>query len=132
MPTVRPVLVPTCCAMFEHERRLPHRGPRRDDHQIARLKSGRQLVEVGEPGRHAGDELLALVRVLDRREARVRELAHRHEPGAHAVFGNREDRLLGVVENLVRLVLRLVGGRRILLAEKMRLRRVDFSRTMRA
>ena len=109
MPTVRPVFVPTCCAMFSDERGLPDRRPRGDDDEIARLKAGRQLVEIGEPGRHAGDELLALVRALDRREARVRQLAHRHEPGAHAIFGDREDRLLGLVENQVRLLLRLVG-----------------------
>ena len=41
----------------------------------------------------------------------VRELAHRREPGAHAIFGNRENRLLGFVENQVRLQLGLVGGR---------------------
>ena len=102
----------------QHERRLPHRRPRRDDDEIARLKSGRQLVEIGEPRRHAGDELLALVRPLDRREARVRELAHRHESGAHAILGNREDRLLGLVENQIGLLLRLVGGRQNLVGRE--------------
>ena len=54
----------------QDERGLPDRRPRRDDDEIARLKACRQLVEIGESRRHAGDELLALVRALDRREAR--------------------------------------------------------------
>ena len=64
-----------------------------------------------ESRRHAGDELLALVRALDGGEARVRQLPHRGEPGAHAIFGDREDRLLGLVENEIGLLLSLVGGR---------------------
>ena len=111
MPTVRPVFVPDVLRDVQDERGLADRRPRRDDDEIARLKAGRHLVEIGEPRRHAGDELLALVRALDRGEARVRQLPHRRESGAHAIFGNREDRLLGLVENQVRLLLRLVGGR---------------------
>ena len=66
---------------------------------------------IGKPRRHAGDELLVLVRLLDGCEARVRELAHRDEPRANAIFGNGKNRLLGFVENLVRLELGFVGGR---------------------
>ena len=52
------------------------------------------------------------MRALDRRETRVRQLAHRREPGAHTILGNRENRLLGLVEDEVRLLLCLVGGRK--------------------
>ena len=102
----------------QDERGLADRRPRRDDDEIARLKARRQLVEIGESRRHAGDELLALVRALDRGEARVRQLAHRREPGAHAIFGDRENRLLGLVENEIGLLLRLVGGRKNLVGRE--------------
>ena len=46
----------------EHEARLAHRRPRRDDDEVGRLEPGHHLVELDEPGRHAGDELLARVR----------------------------------------------------------------------
>ena len=112
MPTVRPVFVPTCCAMFRTSAVLPTDGRAAMMTRSPGLEARRHLVEIGEPRRHAGDELLALVRALDRREARVRQLAHRREPGPHAIFGNRENRLLGLVEDEVGLLLGLVGGRK--------------------
>ena len=81
----------------QRQRGFSNRWPRRDNHEVARLEAGSQLIEIRKAGRHAGDELLALVRALDGLEAGVGERAHGHEPGADAVFGNREDSLLGLV-----------------------------------
>ena len=93
----------------EHEARLAHRRPRRDQHEVRRLQAGRHLVEVDETGRHAGDQALVLLQLLDRREAALHEVAQRHEAGADAVLGDREDRALRLVEQQIRLLLRLVG-----------------------
>ena len=74
-------------------------------------RPGRHLVEIGEAGRHAGDQLLARVQLLDRVEAALREVAQRDEAVAHLVVGDREDRVLGLIEDEVGLVLAVVGGR---------------------
>ena len=92
----------------EDEAGLAHRRPRRDEDQVRRLQAGGHLVEIDEAGRHAGDEPLVLLQLLDRREAALHEIAQRHEPGADPVFGDREDRPLRLVEEQVRLLLRLV------------------------
>ena len=94
----------------EHEAGLAHRRPGRDDDQVGRLQPGRQLVEVGEARRHAGNQLLARVQLLDGVEARLREIAHRDEAVADVVVGDREDRVLGLIEDDVGLVLGRVGG----------------------
>ena len=93
----------------QHEAGLAHRRPRRDEHQVRRLQPRRHLVEIDEAGRHAGDQPLVLLQLLDRREAALHEIAQRHEPGADAILGDREDRALGLVEQQVRLLLGLVG-----------------------
>ncbi len=67
--------------------------------------SSRSVKPVGTPG----DQLLLGVELLDGLEARLRELAQRHEPVAHLVVGDGEDRVLGLIEDDVGLFLRLVG-----------------------
>ena len=52
----------------EHEAGLPHRRAGRDEDQIRRLQPRRHLVEIDEAGRHAGDQPLVLLQLLDRRE----------------------------------------------------------------
>ena len=86
----------------EREAGLPHRRTGRDDHQIRGLEPGRHLVEIGEAGRHPGDELLAGVELLDRIEARLRELAQRNEAVAHLLVRDGEDGVLGLVEQIRR------------------------------
>ena len=93
----------------EHEARLPHRRPRRDEHEVGRLEAGGHLVEIDETGRHAGDQALVLLQLLDRREAALHEIAQRDEAGADAIFGDGKDRALGLVEQQVRLLLGFVG-----------------------
>jgi hypothetical protein len=85
----------------QHEAGLAHRRAGRDDDQIRRLQPRRHLVEIGEAGRDAGDQLLARVQLLDRVEAALRQVAQRDEAVAHLVVGDREDRVLRLIEDEV-------------------------------
>jgi len=116
-PTVMSVLVPTCCAMFSTRLVFPIDGRAAMNHQVRRLQPRGHLVEIGEAGRHAGDQLLARVQLLDRVEAALRQVAQRDEAVAHLVVGDREDRVLGLIEDQVGFVFprvrrreNLVGG----------------------
>jgi hypothetical protein len=93
----------------EHEARLPHRRPGRDDHQIAALQAARHLVEIDKARRHAGDQPLLLEQLLDLRKAFLHQIAHRHEAGLQTVVGNGEDRRLGFVKDDVGFLIGLVG-----------------------
>ena len=78
-------------------------------------------------------ELLARVQLLDRVEARLRQIAQRDEAVADLVVGDREDRVLGLVEDDVGVFLApRRRSARILFAEKIRFRRVAFSLMIRA
>ncbi len=90
---------------------LAHRRAGGDDDEVRRLQSRRHLVEVGEPGRHPGDELLAGVQLLDGVEAALRQVAQRDEAVAHLAVGDGEDGVLGLIEDDVGFLLRLVGVR---------------------
>jgi hypothetical protein len=87
---------------------LAHRGSGRDDHQIAGVKAGGHLVEIRESARHPGDRPLALLQLLDGREAGLHEIPERHEAFADPPLGNREDRALGFVEEHFRFQFRFV------------------------
>ena len=89
----------------EHQAGLPHRRPGGDDDEIGGLQARRHLVEIREARGHAGDELLPRVQLLDGVEARLGQLAQRHEPVAHVVVGDGENRVLGLVEDDVGIVL---------------------------
>ena len=95
----------------QHQAGLAHRGPRGHDHEVGRLQPRGHLVEIGEAGGHAGDELLARVQLLDRLEARLRQVAQRDEAVAHLVVGDREDGVLGLVEDDVGVLFGFVRGR---------------------
>ncbi len=92
----------------QHEARLAHRRARRDDDQIRGLQPRRHLVEIGEAGRHARDQLLARVQLFDGVETRLREVAQRDEAVADLVVGDREDCVLRFVEDDVGVLLGLV------------------------
>jgi hypothetical protein len=89
---------------------LPHRGPGRHDDEIARLKAARHAIQVGEARGHAGHEPLLLEQQLDLRHALGDDVLHREEADAGAVLRDGEDRLFRLVEDDVRIVLRLVGA----------------------
>ena len=120
-PTVMSVDVPTCCAIFSTKLVFPI-----DGRAATRTRSDGCSPDVissrsRKPGRHAGDEPLVLLQLLDRREAALHEIAQRHEAGADPILGDREDRPLGLVEQHVRLLLRLVRVGQDLFAERIRL-----------
>ena len=112
---------------------LAHARPAGDDDQVGRLQPGGHLVEVDEAGGHAGDQLLALVELLDRLHRVDHDVAHAEERRPRLALGDGEDLVLRLVEELLdvgpRLVARAVA---ISVAVWMRLRRIDFSFTMRA
>ena len=117
----------------QHEAGLAHRRTRRHDDEIARLQAGRHLVEIVEAGRHAGDRSLALLQLLDGREAVAHELAQRNE--ARRGSGFRRWRRSSVSASSSRTSgssSASYASARILFAEKIRLRSVDFSLTIRA
>jgi hypothetical protein len=58
----------------EGERGLSHRRAGRDDDEVAGLEAGRELVELAEPGRDAGDVDARLVEVHDPGEALVEQV----------------------------------------------------------
>ena len=92
------------------ERRLPHRGTRGDDDEVALLQAARHLVEVDEAGGDAGDELAALGELVDGAEALLDDLPDLDEALPDPPFRDVEDGLLGPVQQHGRLVLRLVRG----------------------
>ena len=96
----------------QHQAGLPHRRAGGDDDQVARLHAARHAVQIHEAGRHAGDELLLLEQLLDLRQALFDDLPHRDEALLGAVLRDREDRLLGFVEDRVGVVLGVPGPRR--------------------
>ena len=95
----------------QNQARLPHRRAGGDDDQVASLHAARHAVQIHKAGRHAGDQLLLLEQLLDLRQALVDDLPHRDEALLGPVLRDREDRLLGFVEDRVGVVLRVPGPR---------------------
>ena len=117
----------------EHEAGLAHRRARRDQHQVRRLQARGHLVEIDEAGRHAGDQPLVLLQLLDGREAALHQIAQRHEALADPVLGDLEDRPLRARRGSGPAPPRRRRRRRgCWLAEWIRLRSVAFSLTIRA
>ena len=95
----------------EHEAGLSHGRPRGDEDEVRPLEPRGHLVEIGEPRRHARDQPLVLLELLDRGEAALHEVAQRHEPLADPVLRDLEDGFLRLVQDQVRVLLRLVRRR---------------------
>ena len=109
MPTVLSVLVPTCCAMFSTRLVFPIDGRAA---MMTRSEGCRPDVRASrsvKPGRHAREEPLVLLQLLDRVEAALHELAQRHEAGLDPTFGNLENRPFGLVELHIGVRLGFVG-----------------------
>ena len=87
----------------EHERGLSHRRSRRDDDEVGRLETRRQLIHVLESARHTGDGLATALERFDALHRRPEELLDAGEPFLAALLRDLEDLVLGVVEQLGRL-----------------------------
>ena len=84
------------------ERGLPHRGPPRDDHQVAVLQARGLAIEIRESGRHPGDRVFTPRQLVDAL----------HHAGEHVLYGyglpparaaslrDLEDAAFGVVEQI--------------------------------
>ena len=103
---------------IQHEARLPHRRPPGDDDEVGGLEAGRHRVEIGKPARNARDKLFSGVQLLDRLEAAPRQIAKRHEPVAHVVVRDGENRVFRLIEDGVGFLLGLVGGRQDLVGRE--------------
>jgi hypothetical protein len=90
------------------------------------------IVEVREACRHAGDQLLAGVQLLDRIEAALGEVAQRDEPVPHLVVGDGKNGVLGLVEDDVGVLLAFVGRRQDLVRREDQVREGRLSLMMRA
>src|SRR5439155_9532709 len=75
----------------EREGRLSHARPARDDDEVRGLEPGGLEVELREPGRDAGDVLLALVEALDVLEGVLEDLADRKRAALESPLGQAED-----------------------------------------
>ncbi len=117
----------------EREARLSHARPRGEDDEVPGLEAGRQLVEVAEAARDAGDVGPLLVERGDALEARlqqlldVAEVARRHAPAR----GRRSTCSARSTSSVVSAG-RSMPSRVISLPARIRPRSVAISRTMRA
>ena len=111
-PTVMSVLVPTCCAMFSTRLVFPIDGRAammiRSDGCRPDVISSRSVKPVGTP---VISSLRACSFSMVSR-LRLRQVAQRHEAVADLVVGDREDGVLGLIEDDVGVLLGLVGRRR--------------------
>ncbi len=110
MPTVMSVLVPTCCAMFSTRLVLPIDGRAatmmRSDGCRPEVISSRSVKPVGTP---VTSSLRACSFSMVSR-LRLRQLLERDEPVADLVVGDREDGVLGLIEDDVGVLLAVVGS----------------------
>ena len=89
----------------EAERRLPHRGARGEDDEVAGLEPGREEVELAEPRGNAGDLDARLVELRDALEALLEEHLDVREVARRALLAELEDDLLGAIDEVGRLAL---------------------------
>ena len=85
----------------ERERGLADRGAGGEDDQLAGLQTLGQGVELGEVGRHAGDELLVLDALLERVPPLANDRRDVADVRAAPLLADLEDGLLGLVDGLL-------------------------------
>ena len=109
-PTVRPSFMRACSAMFSTRLVFPIDGRAamitRSPAWSPRVIWSRSVKPVPMPVM----SFFVLEQLFDLRQRLLDDVAHRQEADAGAVFGDREDRLLRLVEDDVRVVFRLVGA----------------------
>ena len=88
-------------AQVEGQRRLPHRGSRRDDDHLPGVQPVGQVVEVGEAGGHAVEAGLAVADRLDLVEDAVHDVGQRRVVLGRAPVGDLVDLGLRPVDHVV-------------------------------
>ena len=84
---------------IQRQRGFSLRRARGENQQLGGLQSGSELVQLAVTGGDAGDALAFAKNSFEALEIVANDVLHRDEAGANAIFGEREDRRLGVVEN---------------------------------
>ena len=88
----------------QRERGFSHRRTRGEDDKLGRLQAGGLIVEARVAGGEAGDAPAFAEDALEALEIVADEFFDADESGAHAIFGNLEDRGFGAIENHVGVV----------------------------
>ena len=108
------------------------------DGRAARMSSsegcqaGCQLVQLAVAGRHAGDAFAFAENPFETFEIVANDVLHRDQPGVDAIFREREDGRLGVIEDGVGAVFAFKRALLNVMGRVIRLRSIAFSLTMRA
>ena len=91
------------------QRRLTHARPRRDHDHLAVVQAVRHAIQLDEASRDSGDPAAALPELLDRLERAHDLLLHAGHLAFETILADGEDLLLHFIEEVVHLVLFLVG-----------------------
>ena len=89
----------------QRETRLTHRRSRGDHHEILLLQAGSQRIKAAKPGRDAGDHQIAMLDGLGLFQYALSRMLDVFKALANAFISQREDGVLGMIEDVLRLVL---------------------------
>ena len=94
------------CVLGQGQRQtgFAHRRPRRDYHQILLLKTRSQRVKPAKSRGHAGNHHVAMLDGFGFFQHAFRRMLDVLETLANALIGQRKNRVLGVIQNVLRLV----------------------------
>ncbi len=96
---------------IERQRRLAHAGPAGNDYQLRPLKARGQAVEIAVTRRHARDELLFFVELLDRLETVADYVLERTKALMYSPLGDLKNYLLCAVQILINITLIVIAPR---------------------
>ena len=86
---------------IEGQRRLPHRGPRRQNDQLARMQPAGHLVELGVTGANALYALAGIEKSVEAALVLFDDLRRAGQAGFHARIAELEQALLGAGQDLL-------------------------------
>ena len=104
MPTTALLSIAACCASVKRETRFTHRRSRGDHHEILLLQSGSQRVKSAKAGGDAGHNQIAMLHGFGLFQHALRRMFDVLKALANPFVSQREDRVLGMIENVLRLV----------------------------